>query len=90
MKLAQLIHPKKTFKNSIIKMANKMKAGDKDEILKNLDLQLKKDLEECDDDLLNLDETTFVHKYLMAIGFWDNDEAQYQMCKRHPKLINLV
>ena len=90
MKLTQLIHPKKTFKNSIIKMADKMKAGDKDEIIKKLNSQLERDLSKCDNDLSQLDETTFTHKYLTAVGFWDNKEAQYLYCRKYPKLLKLL
>ena len=90
MKIAQVLHPKKSFRNAIIRLADKLKAADKDEILKNLDLQLKKDLEKCDDDLSQLDETTFIHKYLVSIGFWSNNEVQYQMCKKYPKLLKIL
>ena len=59
-------------------------------VVESLDKQLEKDLKESEPDLSNLDENSFVHKYLASLGFWEDPEVQYAYCRRFPKLLNLL
>ena len=60
------------------------------EVVDRLNKQLQQDLEKSKPDLSDLDENSFIHKYLYALGFWEEPGVQYKLCKLYPKLLNLL